>query len=70
MSNSQLEQLLVEQPASIRDEIVRINTDARPLALQIALLIPLFAGLVGTVISTRMSKIHRIQSPPSSAGPL
>jgi hypothetical protein len=39
MSNSQLEQLLAEQPEEIQDEIIRINTDARPLALQVALLV-------------------------------
>src|SRR5215211_3842935 len=47
MSNTQLEELLAEQPEEIRDEIVRINTDARPLALQVALLIPILAGLRG-----------------------
>jgi hypothetical protein len=41
MSNTQLAQLLVNQPPEIRDEIIRINTESRPLALQVALLIPL-----------------------------
>ena len=31
----------------IRDEIMGINTGSRPLALQVALLIPLLAGLIG-----------------------
>ena len=44
MSNTKLEELLVGQPQEVQDEIIRINTDARPLALQIALLIPLLAG--------------------------
>jgi EmrB/QacA subfamily drug resistance transporter len=47
LSNTQLEQQLAGQPEEIRDEIVRINTDARPLALQVALLIPILAGLAG-----------------------
>jgi len=34
MSNTQLEELLVDQPDEIQDEIVRINTESRPLALQ------------------------------------
>ena len=34
-------------PTEIQDEIIRINTDARPLALQVALLIPILAGLLG-----------------------
>ena len=40
MSNTQLEELLADQPEEIQDEIIRINTDARPLALQVALLDP------------------------------
>ena len=31
-------------PQQIQDEIIRINTDARPFALQVALLIPILAG--------------------------
>ncbi|GAF44656.1 MFS transporter [Rhodococcus wratislaviensis] len=57
MSNTQLEQLLVDQPPEIQDEIVRINTDARPLALQVALLIPILAGLIGVFNSFRMRRI-------------
>ncbi|MEV4632150.1 MFS transporter [Rhodococcus coprophilus] len=57
MSNTQLEELLVEQPPAIRDEIVRINTDSRPRALQVALLVPLVAGLAGILICLRMGRI-------------
>ncbi len=56
MSNTELEALLVGQPPEIRDEIVRINTEARPLALQVALLVPLLAGLLGLLNSFRMSR--------------
>lgn len=58
MSNTQLKQLLTEQPVETADEVIRINTDARPLALQIALLIPLSAGVIGMIISTRMTRIE------------
>ena len=51
MSNTQLDQLLADEPEPIQEEILRINTEARPLALQIALLIPTLAGLVGLVLS-------------------
>ena len=45
MSNTQLEELLAGQARRrCRHEIVRINTDARPIALQVALLVPLLAG--------------------------
>ena len=57
MSNTQLEELLVGQPEEVQDEIIRINTDARPLALQVALLIPLLAGLIGLVNSFRMMRL-------------
>jgi Na+/melibiose symporter-like transporter len=57
MSNAQLEQVLVGQPPAVQDEIIRINTDVRPFALQIALLVPLIAGLLGTITSFRMMRL-------------
>ena len=57
LSNTQLEELIVDQPAEIEDEIVRINTEARPLALQIALLVPLVAALLGLANGFRMRKL-------------
>jgi hypothetical protein len=57
MSNTGLEQLLASQPAPVRDEIIRINTETRPLALQIALLIPILAGLLGLANSFRMARL-------------
>src|SRR5690606_238308 len=56
MSNTQLEAVLVGQPAAVQAEIVRINTEARPLALQVALLVPLLAGLLGLAVSFRMAR--------------
>jgi MFS family permease len=41
----------------VQDEIIRINTDARPRALQVALLIPLLAGLIGFLNSFRMMRL-------------
>jgi EmrB/QacA subfamily drug resistance transporter len=57
LSNTQLTQQLAGQPKAIQDEIVRINTDARPLALQVALLIPLLAGLTGLFNAFRMLRL-------------
>jgi MFS family permease len=57
MSNTQLEAQLADQPEEIQDEIIRINTDARPLALQVALLVPLIAGALGSLISFRMMRL-------------
>jgi EmrB/QacA subfamily drug resistance transporter len=66
MSNTQLEQLLAEQPEEIQDEIVRINTDARPIALQVALLVPVIAALAGLLNSFRMMRLPD-PTPSSSA---
>jgi hypothetical protein len=65
MSNTRLEKLLAEQPEPIQDEIIRINTDTRPLALQVALLIPILAGLIGLFNSFRMMRLP--DPTPSSA---
>lgn len=66
MSDAQLQQQLAGQPADIQNEIIRINTEARPLALQIALLVPILAGLAGLATSFRMVRIP--DPTPSGAG--
>ena len=66
MSNTQLEELLAGQPPAIQDEIIRINTDARPIALQVALLIPILAGLLGLLNSFRMMRLPDPE--PSGSG--
>ncbi|RTL69898.1 MAG: MFS transporter [Pseudonocardiaceae bacterium] len=57
MSNTRLTELLAGQPAAIQAEIIRINTEARPFALQIGLLVPLLAGALGLVNSLRMRRL-------------
>jgi hypothetical protein len=64
MTNTHLEDLLAGQPEDVQQEILRINTDARPVALQIALLVPLLAGLLGLWNGFRMT---RLQDPEPSA---
>ena len=66
LSNTQLEELLAGQPEPIQDEIVAINTDARPLALQVALLIPLLAALLGLFNAFRMLRVP--EPVPSGSG--
>jgi EmrB/QacA subfamily drug resistance transporter len=61
MSNTQLDAVIVGQPAEIEAEILRINTEARPLALQIALLVPLLAGLIGVIVSFRMVRLPYVE---------
>ena len=57
LSNTQLEQQLAGHPEKVQNEIIRINTDARHLALQIALLIPILAGGLGLLNSFRMMRL-------------
>ena len=57
MTNTHLEELLAGQPPDVREEILRINEDARPIALQIALLIPLAAALLGLLNGFRMTRL-------------
>jgi Na+/melibiose symporter-like transporter len=57
MSDAQLEELVDGQPEDVQDEIVRINTDARPIALQVALAVPLLAALAGLWNAFRMTRL-------------
>jgi MFS family permease len=65
MSDAQLEQLLQGQPEAIQDEILSINTDARHIALQAALLFTLLASVIGVVGALRMQRLPDPQ--PSGA---
>jgi hypothetical protein len=65
MSNTQLAELLEGQPKDVQAEILRINTDARPISLQVALAIPLIAALLGFLNSFRM--LRAPDPTPSSA---
>ncbi len=64
MSNTKLQKQLAGEPKQTQDEIISINTDARHVALQVALLIPLVAGLIGLFNSYRMM---RLPDPASSS---
>jgi hypothetical protein len=57
VSNTQLGKQLAGQPQKTQDEIIKINTQASHLALQVALLIPILAGLAGLLISFRMRRL-------------
>jgi EmrB/QacA subfamily drug resistance transporter len=57
LSNTQLTKQLAGQPKVIQDEIIRINTNARPRALQVALLVPIIAALIGFINSFRMMRL-------------
>lgn len=60
MSNTALEEQLAGQPEAVQAEVIRINTEARPIALQVALLVPLVAGALGLLASTRMGRLPEV----------
>jgi EmrB/QacA subfamily drug resistance transporter len=68
MSNTQLEQQLAGQSAEVQAEIIRINTEARHIALQVALLVPLFAALLGLIDSIRMVRLPEPEPANSGEG--
>ncbi len=70
MSNTHLQEQLAGQPQATQDEIVRINTDARPRALQVALLVPLIAGVIGLLLSFRMVRLPDVTPSASLEGVL
>ncbi len=57
MSNAQLAPLLAEEPPDVQAEILRINKEARDRSLQVALLIPLIACLLGLLNAFRMRRL-------------
>jgi EmrB/QacA subfamily drug resistance transporter len=54
VSNTQLEETIADEPREVREEVLRINGDATERSLQIALLVPILAGLIGLFNSFRM----------------
>jgi EmrB/QacA subfamily drug resistance transporter len=61
VSTTQLEELLAEQPDEIQQEIIDINTDAGNLALQVAMLVPILACLLGFLNSFRLLRLPDIE---------
>ena len=57
MSDVQLEALLADEPEAIQDEILDINTEARDLSLQVAMLVTLLAALIGVANAFRMMRL-------------
>ena len=64
MSNTQLEPLLAGEPEDVQAEILRINKQARDRSLQVALLVPVLASLLGLINGFRM---RRLPDPTASA---
>jgi EmrB/QacA subfamily drug resistance transporter len=66
MSNTQLHEQLAGQPQAVHDEIIRINTDVRPLALQVGLAVPILSALVGLLVSFRMVRLPDLKRSASA----
>ena len=60
MSNTALQQQIADEPKAVQEEVLAINTHARNLSLQIALLIPALASLLGLANSFRMLRLPDI----------
>ena len=61
MSNTALQQQISGEPKAVQEEVLAINTHARNLSLQFALLIPLLASLLGLLNSFRMLRLPDIE---------
>jgi hypothetical protein len=57
VSTTQLEESLADEPSEVRDEIVRINTEAGTTALQVAMIVPILACLLGFLNSFRLMRL-------------
>jgi LPXTG-motif cell wall-anchored protein len=68
MSNTALQEQLKGQPPATQDEIIRINTTARHRALQVALLIPLLAAVLGLFNSFAMMRLPDPRPSSDAAG--
>ncbi|MFL5779587.1 MAG: MFS transporter, partial [Chloroflexota bacterium] len=57
MSDAQLQAILADETPAVQDEVLQINDQARNLALQVALLVPILAAALGLVNSFRMVRL-------------
>lgn len=65
MSDSQLQNQISDEPTVIQSEVLSINNQARDRALQVALLVPITAGIIGVINAFRMTRLPDIK--PSAA---
>jgi EmrB/QacA subfamily drug resistance transporter len=68
MSNTQLDKLLVDEPPDVGAEVLHINSEARDRSLQVALLVPILASLLGVVNGFRMRRLPDIAPASSTEG--
>jgi EmrB/QacA subfamily drug resistance transporter len=60
MSNTQLDAVITEETPEVEAAILQINADARSRSLQVALVVPLLAALLGLANALRMMRLPDI----------
>ena len=70
VSDTQLDKRLADEPPAVREEILSINTHATNLSLQVALLVPILAGLLGLFSSFRMLRLPDVKPSASTEAAL
>lgn len=70
MSNTGLQQMLSDETPATQAEVIAINTEARHIALQVALLIPILAAGVGVLNAFRMRRLPDPQPNEAAEGTL
>lgn len=65
VSDTQLQAIIADEPPAVQADILAINDKARALSLQVAMLIPVLACLLGLINAFRMVKLPDIE--PSSS---
>ncbi|MFI0433005.1 MAG: MFS transporter [Candidatus Nanopelagicales bacterium] len=68
VSDTQLQTLIAEEPPAVQTEIIAINDEARALSLQIAMLVPVLACLLGLINAFRMVRLPDIEPASSTEG--
>lgn len=68
MSNSQLDALITDEPPEVEAAVLEINDQARDRSLQVALAVPLLAGLLGLALSFRMVRLPDVEPTASLEG--
>ena len=68
MSNTGLAELLADEPADVQAEIISINTESRNIALQVALFVPILAGVLGILNGFRMRRLPDPKASGASEG--
>ena len=68
MSNTGLAELLADETPEVQAEVLAINTQARDIALQVALFVPILAGVLGILNGFRMRRLPDPKASGASEG--